>query len=484
MTDLRPEQQTTNLLKVAAYLDCMKFAEQVHVKFDGKNTILAFAKDDMILSGCAFRVPGNPYSLNKDQETSYEIGSSAEAAQLYGMTAAAITKFDYGKIDDKGDFQPHYTASKLNPVSANDFLNIFTTLPIEESYHRFVALFDDDTTVNGTKYADVIETGAGDDKVHAKGGNDIVHKWDSGDLEYSGGDGFDAISFGTSTGSYFVNPKVQQLVIDLKAGTGDNPYGGKLKFDSVEKVIGTDEADRIFGDNKRNWIETQDYGADLVEARGGNDTVVLWPFAFGATLDGGGGKDTLRTAFEYMENTLDLTDQSKNTGKFESGVIENFEKFAFSSTSFDSGTTLTFKAGSGSQIVTVSGGRSVFLDLGGGSDRATGGSGADTINTGAGKDWLNGGGGADELTGGGASDLFVFTFAHGHDVITDFTASGGKKDIIDLSAISEIRNWKDLRNNHLFSDGGDARIDTSGTSSILLEDVSPEDLQAANFLFA
>lgn len=483
MTNLQPEQQITNLLKLAAYLDCMKSADQVYVMFDGKTTVMAFAKDDGILSGCAFRASGNPYSLNKDQEKSYEIGSPVGAAQLYAMEAAAITKFDYGKIDGNGDFQPHYTASKLNPISAIDFLNIFTTLPIDESYHRFVALFDDDTTVKGTKYADIIETGAGNDKVNARGGNDIVHKWDSGDLKYSGGDGFDAISFGTSFGSYFVNPKVQQLVIDLKTGTGDNPYGGKLKVDSVEKVIGTDEADRIFGDNKRNWIETQDYGADIVKARGGNDTVVLWPFAFGAVLDGGKGKDTLKTAFEYLDNTLDLTDPSNNTGKFENGSIRNFEVFKFSSTSFDPTTILRFKAGDGSETVTVDGRRSAILDLGDGNNKVRGGLGNDTIVTGKGKDRIEGGGGDDFMTGGGGTDRFVFKNFHGHDVIRDFAVAGTKHDIVDLSGVAGIDSWNDLRKNHLTSVDGNAAIETSDDDLIILTGVAMNKLKADHFDF-
>jgi Ca2+-binding RTX toxin-like protein len=438
----------------------------------------------MYIEDCAFRVPGNPYSLNKNEGKFYEIGSPAGAAQLHAMNAAIITKFDYGKIDDNGNFQPHYTASELNPVSAIDFLNIFTTLPTDESYHKFVALFDGDTVAHGTKLGDVIETGAGDDKIYAKGGNDIAHRWDSGDLLYSGGDGFDTISFGTSYGSYFVKPKVQELVIDLETGLGDNPYGGKIKVNSVEKVIGTDAVDRIFGDNGRNWIETQDYGADLVEARGGKDTVVLWPFAFGATLDGGGGKDKLITAFEYLENTLDLTDQSKNTGKFEGGEIKNFEIFNFHSGSFDPATSLTFRAGAGSEAVIVSGRRMVTLELGDGDNKVKSGGGNDIITTGNGKDLIDGGGGGDILTGGGNADVFAFSLGHGNDEITDFGTDGKDRDRIDLTAITEIEDWNDLRNGHLSSAEGGARIDTSDGNSILLTDVDPDGLSAGNFLFA
>lgn len=59
---------------------------------------------------------------------------------------------------------------------------------------------------------------------------------------------------------------------------------------------------------------------------------------------------------------------------------------------------------------------------GGGNDQLFGGAGDDRLIGDTGRDSLYGGGGNDTLTGGGGADSFVFSFAAGDDVITDFAA--------------------------------------------------------------
>lgn len=432
-----------------------------------------------LLLGCAFQLAGNPYGLKSGKTVHAQVGGDIGALD----SDVVLRGYVFGAMEGK-TFDGNYDATRMKAFTAGEFLDILTTLPTDEAYRRFVGLFDDDTQVTGTKFNDRIEVGAGNDTVHGNGGDDIVWKWSPGNLVYDGGDGYDVLNFGTDNGAYFPNTPTQGLVIDLKSGTGANPWGGTLKLKSVEKIIGTDAADKIYGSDKADWIETQDYGADLVKARGGNDTVVLWPFANGARLDGGAGRDTLNTAFEYLENTLDLTDPSKNTGKFENGVIKNFEIFNFSSQSFDAGTTLTFKAGAGNETVTVSGQRSTTLDLGNGKNVAKGGSGQDTIIAGSGKDRLDGGGGDDFLTGGGNADLFVFGPGHGRDVIEDFTAAGKNHDKIDLRAIADVKNWTDLKHHHLSNVDGNATIDTSDQSAIVLDGVKANALHEGDFIFA
>jgi Ca2+-binding RTX toxin-like protein len=448
--------------------------------YDSKTdkTLLQYENSSGILQGFAIQLAGNPFDLKPDKHVKVDIGGSSKLFDSDDL----LRGFVVGEVVGN-KFVGHFSATHMTPFTAGDFASILTTLPVDEAYHRFVGLLDDNTDVTGTKFTDRIEVGAGNDTVNALGGDDFVNKWDSGNLNYKGGTGFDTLDFSAADGAYFPYPKTQTLVLDLKTGEGLNPYGGKLKVDSIEKVIGTDEADRIYGSDGADWIETQDYGADLVKARGGNDTVVLWPFANGARLDGGAGKDTLTTAFEFDQNTLDLTDPSKNTGKFENGVIKNFEVFNFSSTSFDSLTLLTFKGTAKSETVTMSGSRTVILDLGNGDNRAQGGGGDDTITAGSGKDRLNGGAGDDFLTGGGASDLFVFSLGFGHDVIRDFDTSGKDHDRIDLSAIADIKNWTDLKAHHLTSIDGNATIETPDDDTIVLTSVKVKNLDENDFVF-
>ena len=490
MGKIKPVDLYEQGITVAEYLSWAKAADGVTVTYDKSDNIttLKFYGPN-VGDSPTFSVDGNPYNQKPGVDVDHpmdfaspgeDVNASLPDAQ---SKIAMITGFTFGVPDGNGHIIGSYIAENLKAFSAQEFLDILTTLPADESYHRFIGLFDGTTNAIGTKFADYIETGAGNDTVLGKAGNDVVNKWDSGDIDFSGGAGLDTLSFGATNGAYFPNPYTQTLVIDLKSGAGKNPYGGAIKVDSVEKVIGTDAADKIYGSEHDDWIETQDYGADLVKARGGDDTVVLWPFANGAHLDGGNGKDTLQTAFEIGQTTLDITDPTKNTGKFDNGVISSFEVFDFYSTSFDTSVSLTFRAGGGSEWVTISGQRSTELHLGGGNNRARGGSGSDVITSGNGKDRVEGAGGADVLTGGGNADLFIFKDGHGSDTVTDFDANGKDHDIIDLTGIIAIKNWTDLQKHHLHAQGGDVVIETSSDTMITLTQVKPRDLQAADFEF-
>jgi Ca2+-binding RTX toxin-like protein len=75
-------------------------------------------------------------------------------------------------------------------------------------------------------------------------------------------------------------------------------------------------------------------------------------------------------------------------------------------------------------------------------------------------DTLTGNGGDDTLSGGRGQDTFVFGSNHGSDVITDFSAKGRAHDLLDLSAITDIDNLRDLKQNHMTEVDGDVVITT------------------------
>lgn len=138
------------------------------------------------------------------------------------------------------------------------------------------------------------------------------------------------------------------------------------------------------------------------------------------------------------------------------------------------------------------------LDGGAGKDRLKGGAGDDSLSGGAGKDVLAGGRGADDLdggegrdrlvggagddvqTGGEGADLFVFSKGTGSDVITDFDVT---QDRISLKSVAAIRNWRDLKENHLSDDGFDTVIDDGAGHRITLEGVLVADLSKDDFVF-
>lgn len=118
-----------------------------------------------------------------------------------------------------------------------------------------------------------------------------------------------------------------------------------------------------------------------------------------------------------------------------------------------------------------------------GNDKLYGGNGNDQLYGGAGKDLLDGGAGKDMLTGGGGVDTFVFRKGYGVDTITDFNAVGKSHDILDLTGVSAITSFKDLKENHLSVSGDKVIIDATGGDKIILEGVKLADLDKGDFLF-
>ena len=124
-----------------------------------------------------------------------------------------------------------------------------------------------------------------------------------------------------------------------------------------------------------------------------------------------------------------------------------------------------------------------FLFGGNGRDRLDGGGGRDTLFGNAGNDILKGGRGNDVLSGGSGVDRFVFKAGWDVDTITDFDARGGVHDRLDLSGLWSVRNWRDLRSNHLEQDGDDVVIDGNYGDVVVLEGVNINDLDRGDFIF-
>ncbi len=279
-------------------------------------------------------------------------------------------------------------------------------------YTYLVGLLDDDTTATGTDRADALErfeVGAGNDTVNAKGGDDFISKWKQGKLTVDGGSGIDTLSF---LGEFpdLVGTPTKGLVIDLATGKGTNPYGtgGAISVKGIENVIGTKAADTINGDERDNIIGDgrNDVGADKINTRGGNDTVMLpspldhfssapMGYVTGATADGGSGSDTIvfkitNSPRENGTHTFDLTNAAKNTGVFTAFKLSNFENL-IQSNDYNAGQLVgkivNFVGNDASNTVsTISAG---IIALGKGDDAFRMGvtfGGAKTIDGGEGKD--------------------------------------------------------------------------------------------------
>ncbi|MEM9357708.1 MAG: calcium-binding protein [Pseudomonadota bacterium] len=296
-----------------------------------------------------------------------------------------------------------------------------------------------DDSISGNAGANVLNGNGGSDSLFGEGGDDTLVS-DGIDTILDGGEGVDTVDFSGVTGS--------GINIDLDTNTpqpgpatqtgaaelfdGDNAIDNN-PFDviDVENVIGTDQNDRIFGNNEVNVLDGG-AGDDTFHSFGGSDFV-----------NGGEGTDTVLFSAGGAV-TIDLDDNGDAVASVGDTVtsIENI-------------------TGSAAGDDTISGNASVNV-----------------LNGNGGNDTLNGEGGDDTLIGGAGSDTFVETEGSGADTVTDFAIAD---DVIDvaghgLTAAEALALAVD--------NAGDALIDFGGGDTLTLTGVAAGDLTEANFVGA
>jgi hypothetical protein len=116
-------------------------------------------------------------------------------------------------------------------------------------------------------------------------------------------------------------------------------------------------------------------------------------------------------------------------------------------------------------------------------DRFIGNAKANKLSGTAGQDYFRGKGGDDTLAGKAGADTFDFRTGDGHDTIKDFTATGADHDVVDLSGLGAVKNWKDLSHDHMEKHGHDVVIEGTGGDAIVLLGVKLGDLDKTDFAF-
>ncbi|MCB1327946.1 MAG: hypothetical protein KDK28_00070 [Maritimibacter sp.] len=231
----------------------------------------------------------------------------------------------------------------------------------------------------------------------------------------------------------------------------------------------------INGGSGGNTLEGGDQ-ADEINGRGGND--LLKGLGGDDDLDGGSGADKVYGG--AGEDTIfGGTGNDKLFGQGDDDVLkggggEDLLKGAWGADMLygESGND-TLKGGTGNDK----------LVGGTGNDVLYGEAGNDTLRGGSGEDRLVGGTGDDVLIGGRHADLFVFKTGWGVDTITDFDAKGGVHDTLNLRGLVSVRNWNDLKNNHLEVDGDDVVINGRNGDVVVLQNVDLADLDKGDFIF-
>ena len=276
--------------------------------------------------------------------------------------------------------------------------------------------------IGGSSGRDLVLALDGDDTITMSAGNDYIY----------GGRGVDTVDFKDATAAITVEIN-QSGKLTVSGGFGSQDF-----FDSIEKIIGTDQDDtfkvsslttdagqaykgfdggdgdgdtldlsgfsegfdgssveiknfeKIIGTDQDDTIEVDGDSDTEIEAKGGNDTIT------GADgddkLDGGEGNDDLKGGAGddtidggEGDDTIDGGD-GNDTIKGDAGKDD-------------------IKGGAGNDAIEGGEGDDT-IDGGAGNDELKGGAGSDTIDGGAGNDTLDGGDGSDTLTGGAGNDTY------------------------------------------------------------------------------
>lgn len=211
---------------------------------------------------------------------------------------------------------------------------------------------------------------------------------------------------------------------------------------------------------------------------------------FAMTIVDGGGRDELNFSGFQQDQIIRLADGAfssvggnvNNLAIMAGTMIENARGGSGNDLLRGNAKANQLRGGDGNDDLLGNNGADTIYG-GRGKDELLGQNGRDDLSGGRGRDILKGGTGNDTLAGGDGIDRFVFKTGWEVDTIQDFDARGHVHDRLDLSALVSVRNWSDLKNNHLVRDGSDMLINGGHGDRIVLEDVSRSDLDAGDFIF-
>ncbi|PWR18622.1 calcium-binding protein [Zavarzinia aquatilis] len=363
---------------------------------------------------------------------------------------------------------------------------------VVHSYHGghdvFIGGAGDDSFVihSGYDALDVMQGGAGNDTLTLGGGSLL-----SANLTGARIGGFETIVLDTYYGNSF---HIMFSDAYAKAGdvihvTTDDRFGPASTMhidvnaghetDATFVITDGRGDDTLIGGGGDDWISAAEGGRDLVQGRGGDDTIVFGALTkAGSAFNGGDGIDTLLCGVGTAASVIDLAGGTLSVRGEDAGRIANFENAVGSDRSdrlFGNDLANDLRGGAGlDRIEGRAGDDRLYGDAG--NDKLFGGAGADILAGGTGADRLDGGAGNDSLEGGADGDVFVFSRGGGTDTVQDYVDG---EDSFDLR-LSIAVDFADVAA-HMTQVGADVVI-ALGADRLVILGTDVAALDAGDFL--
>lgn len=453
---------------------------------DGRDSLSGGAGSDTLYGGSG---DDKLYGGSGDDTFVLTVGSNG-TDQFRGSTGTDTVQASDARVsrlilNDAADVE--FLRFSGTGLSGTDGANDFDLSGITRySFGSFIDLRDGDDDFIGSRVADnvfggdgedILRGGAGDDEINGGANNDSL-SGGSGDDTFtvtSGSNGVDKFRGGSGTDTLnAVQASVSRLTLDDLASVEFLRIG-------FQGLSGTDRANRfdvsgITGYSSYRAIDLEDgddeftgsQAADLVYGSGGNDKLSggagddeLHGGSGNDRLSGGGGDDVFRLTVEANgvdtfrgssgTDTVDATDARVAQLTLDKAASVEFLRIGsrgLSGTEGANGFDLRGMTGySNYTSIDLKGGNDVFVGSQA-DDNVRGAEGRDTLRGGSGDDTLSGGSNTDRLTGGAGEDRFVFDAglsAPGNvDAVTDFDYSQDSivldEDVfLDLPGFSILR---------------------------------------------
>jgi Ca2+-binding RTX toxin-like protein len=278
--------------------------------------------------------------------------------------------------------------------------------------------------LRGDDKVNVLEGGAGSDTLEGRGGADTLN----------GGTGGIGTDPGRDTASYASSDAAVNIDLIRATQTGGDAQGDTLI--SIENLQGSRFGDQLRGDDLDNVFDAG-FGNDVIDGRGGSDTIDLKAWDVGPGLS---ARSVAVTLAEVGDGTARRTDFFQVS---ETDTLRGIENVLSTNVK----DTITGNSAN---------------------NRLEGRAGNDVLSGGGGADTIVGGTGSDDMTGGTGADVFDFnafdemSLASGStfDIIRDFQSGVDRIDLRDLGDLTAVGSLQSIAGQVQFVTGTLNGIDT------------------------